>query len=179
VYRDRSASEVRDIYVVRQVNGSWTTPQPVFADNWEINGCPVNGPAVAADGARVAIAWFSSAANVPRVRVTFSNDAGATFGPPVQVDDGENVGRVDVLLLADGSALVCWLAGNIEGGQIKVRRVQANGAVGPPAVIAETDIARSSGFPRMARLGNEVHFAWTEFGNPSRVRTAIATVAGK
>jgi hypothetical protein len=71
------------------------------------------------------------------------------------------------------------LAGNIEGGQIKVRRVQANGAVGPPAVIAETDIARSSGFPRMARLGNEVHFAWTEFGNPSRVRTAIATVAGK
>jgi hypothetical protein len=179
VYRDRSASEVRDIYVVRQVNGSWTTPQPVFADKWEINGCPVNGPAVAADGARVTVAWFSSAANVPRVRVTFSNDAGATFGPPVQVDDGENVGRVDVLLLADGSALVCWLAGNIEGGQIKVRRVQANGAVGPPAVIAETDIARSSGFPRMARLGNEVHFAWTEFGNPSRVRTAIATVAGK
>src|SRR5690349_13583594 len=49
VYRDRSPSEVRDIYIVRQVNGSWTKPQPVFADNWEINGCPVNGPAVAAD----------------------------------------------------------------------------------------------------------------------------------
>ena len=60
VYRDRSATEVRDIYIVRQVNGSWTSPRPVFADNWQINGCPVNGPSVAADGSRVVVAWFSS-----------------------------------------------------------------------------------------------------------------------
>src|SRR5687768_4809384 len=58
VYRDRSATEVRDIYIVRQVNGSWTSPQPVYADNWQINGCPVNGPSVAADGSRVAVAWL-------------------------------------------------------------------------------------------------------------------------
>jgi hypothetical protein len=177
VYRDRSQSEVRDIYVVRQVNGSWTTPQPVFADNWQINGCPVNGPSVAADGERVVVAWFTSAENVPRVKVAFSQDAGATFTQPIQVDDGENVGRVDTLLLSDGSALVCWLSGNVEGGQIKVRRIQSNGSVGPAAVIAQTDISRSSGFPRMARLGDQVHFAWTEFGKPSRVRTAVADLA--
>jgi hypothetical protein len=29
----------------------------------------------------------------------------------------------------------------------------------------------------MARLGDEVHFAWTEFGKPSRVRTAIANIS--
>jgi hypothetical protein len=58
-----------------------------------------------------------------------------------------------------------------------VRRVQADGNVGPPSVIAKTDISRSSGFPRMARFGNEVQFAWTEFGKPSRVRTAIADVS--
>ncbi len=177
VYRDRSPTEVRDIYMVRQVNGSWTKPQPVFADNWEINGCPVNGPAVAADGSRVAVAWFTGAANTPRVKMAFSQDAGATFSQPIQVDDGENVGRVDTLLLPDGSALVCWLAGNVEGGAIKVRRVSADGRVGPPTVIAQTNISRSSGFPRMARLGNHVHFAWTEFGKPSRVRTAVADVA--
>jgi hypothetical protein len=177
VYRDRSQSEVRDIYIVRQVNGSWTMPQPVFADNWQINGCPVNGPVVAADGTRVAVAWFTSAADTPRIKVAFSQDAGATFNQPIQVDDGETVGRVDVLLLPDGSALVCWLSGNVEGGAIKVRRVQANGSIGPPAVIAQTDISRSSGFPRMARLGDQVHFAWTEFGKPSRVRTAVTDVA--
>jgi len=176
VYRDRSASEVRDVYVVRRVNGSWTTPRAVFADNWQINGCPVNGPAVAADGDRVAVAWFTSPAEVPRVKVVFSQDAGATFGQPIQIDDGESVGRVDVLMLPDGSALVCWLSGTTAGGAIKVRRVTANGSVGPPAVIAQTDISRSSGFPRMARLGDEVHFAWTEFGKPSRVRTAVTDV---
>jgi len=177
VYRDRSPTEVRDIYIVRQVNGSWTTPQPVIADNWQINGCPVNGPAVAADGTRVAVAWFSSVAETPRVKIAFSQDAGATFDQPIQVDDGENVGRVDTLLLPDGSALVCWLSGNAQGGAIKVRRVRADGSVGQPAVIAQTDISRSSGFPRMARVGDQVHFAWTEFGKPARVRTAVTDVA--
>jgi len=29
----------------------------------------------------------------------------------------------------------------------------------------------------MALLGNEVHFAWTEFGKPSSVKTAVADVS--
>lgn len=177
VYRDRSSTEVRDIYIVRYLNGAWTSPQPVFADNWQINGCPVNGPSVAADGSRVAVAWFSSVADTPQVKIAFSQDAGATFSRPIQVDDGKNVGRVDALLLPDGSALVCWLSGDVQSGEIKVRRVRADGSVGPASVIAKTDMSRSSGFPRMARRGNEVHFAWTEFGKPSRVRTAVTEIS--
>lgn len=177
VYRDRSQGEVRDIYSVRQANGSWAKPQVVYADNWEINGCPVNGPSVAAAGRNVTVAWFTGAGSKPSVKVAFSSDSGATFGNPIQIDDGETQGRVDVLLLPDSSALVCWLSGNAEGGTIKVRRVKADGSIGPAAVIANTDISRSSGFPRMALLGNQVHFAWTEFGKPSKVRTAVADVS--
>lgn len=177
VYRDRSPSEVRDIYIVRQTNGSWSAPRAVHADNWQINGCPVNGPSIAADGRRVVVAWFTSAGDTPHVKVAFSDDAGASFSTPIHVNDTENVGRVDTLLLPDGSALVCWLSGNVEGGEIKVRRVQADGKLGPPSVIAKTDISRSSGFPRLARFGNQVHFAWTEFGNPSRVRMATVDVS--
>lgn len=176
VYRDRSQNEVRDIYTVRQKSGAWAKPQVVYADNWEINGCPVNGPAVAASGRNVAVAWFTGFGGEPHVKIAFSSDAGATFGSPIQVDDGETQGRVDVLLLPDNSALVCWLSGNAEGGELKVRRIRANGAIGPPAVIAKTDISRSSGFPRMALLGNDVHFAWTEFGKPSKVRMAVAQI---
>jgi len=177
VYRDRSQTEVRDIHVVRHVNGAWTKPQPVAADNWQINGCPVNGPSIAADGATVVVAWFTGVADTTHVKIVFSKDAGATFSQPIQVDEGESVGRVDTVLLPDGSALVCWLSGNTEGGAIKVRRVRADGSLGPAAVIARTDISRSSGFPRMARFGDEVHFAWTEFGKPSHVRTAVADVS--
>lgn len=177
VYRDRSQTEVRDIYFVKQTNGSWGAPQAVHADNWKINGCPVNGPAVAADGRRVAVAWFTGANDTPHVKLAFSDDAAATFGAPIQIDDGEASGRVDVLLLPDGSALVCWMSGNAEGGAIKVRHARSDGTLGPPAVVAQTDISRSSGFPRMARLGDEVHFAWTEFGKPSRVRMATANIS--
>lgn len=176
VYRDRSQNEVRDIYTVGQTNGAWRTPQSVHADNWEINGCPVNGPSISANGKNVAVAWFTGAAGKPTAKIAFSADGGKTFAPPIQFDDGETQGRVDVVLLKDGSALVCWLAGTPEGGAIKVRRVQANGSIGPPSVIAQTDISRSSGFPRMALLGDEVHFAWTEFGKPSKIRTAVSLV---
>ena len=176
VYRDRSQNEVRDIYSVRQANGTWVKPQTVHADNWELNACPVNGPAIAADGRNVAVAWFTGAGGKQSVKVAFSADGGTTFGAPVKIDEGETQGRVDVVMLPDGSALVCWLSGNAEGGAINVRRVQANATLGPPTVIAKTDISRSSGFPRMALLGNEVHFAWTEFGTPSKVRTAVADV---
>ena len=177
VYRDRSESEVRDISLVRFDGTSWSKPQQVNADNWNINGCPVNGPSVAADGSNVAVAWYTGAGGTPHVNVSFSSDAGATFGKAIQVDDGETQGRVDVLLLPDKSALVCWLSGTPEGGEIKVRRVQPDGSKGPPAVLTKTDISRSSGFPRMARLGHEVYFAWTEFGKPSTVRTAVADVS--
>ena len=177
VYRDRSHNEVRDIYAVRQTSGVWRTPQVVYGDNWEINGCPVNGPSIAAAGRNVAVAWFTGAGGKQSVKVAFSTDAGATFGNPIQVDDGETQGRVDLLILPDSSALVCWLSGNAEGGAIKVRRVHANGAVGPPSIIAQTNISRSSGFPRMALMGSEVHFAWTEFGQPSKVRTAVTDIS--
>ncbi len=176
VYRDRSASEIRDIYLVRQNRGVWSGPQPVYADNWKINGCPVNGPAIAAEGRRVVVAWYTEADDVPHVKLAFSDDAAATFGEPIIVDDGEAAGRVDVLQLPDGSALVCWMAGNAERGAVKVRRVEANGKLGPPSEVAATDISRSSGFPRMARLGDQVHFAWTEFGTPAKVRMATANV---
>ena len=177
VYRDRSQNEVRDIYSVRQAGGGWVSPQAVYPDNWEINGCPVNGPAVSANGRDVVVAWFTGAGGTQRVKVAFSSDGGATFAAPIQIDEGETQGRVDVVLLPDKSALVCWLSGTPAGGELQVLRVESSGSLGSSAVIAKTDISRSSGFPRMARLGNEVYFAWTEFGKPARIRMATTDVS--
>ncbi|HYN85636.1 MAG TPA: hypothetical protein VER32_10300 [Pyrinomonadaceae bacterium] len=176
VYRDRSETEVRDVHFVRRRgDGTWSEPRAVSADGWTITGCPVNGPSVAADGRRVAVAWYTEGGG-PRVQVAFSDDAGETFGAPVRVDDGDATGRVDVLLLADGSAVVTWLSGTAEGGAVKARRVRADGVADNVAVVARTDISRSSGFPRTARAGDAVHFAWTQFGKPPRVLTATADV---
>jgi len=177
VYRGRSEREVRDIHSVRKSAAGWSAPRAVHADEWQIKGCPVNGPSVAADGKRAAVAWYTAQGESPRVNVAFSEDAGATFGAAVRVDDGDVVGRADVLLLADGSALVCWMSGESGKGAIKVRRVAPGSALGPIALVAEADVSRSGGFPRMARAGDTVYFAWTQFGKPPRVLTAAADVS--
>ena len=159
---------------VRRVGGEWTEPRTIHDDGWVINACPVNGPAVAAAGRRVAVAWFTGAPG-PRVLVAFSDDAGATFGPPVRVDEGAGQGRVDLVLLDDGAALVSWLERGGEGAEIRLRRVAPDGA-GPAFSLASTSAERASGFPQMARSGDRILFAWTEAGSPPRVRTALGRV---
>jgi hypothetical protein len=186
VYRDRTADEIRDIYVVRQVDGRWSTPKAVHNDGWRIAACPVNGPAIAADGDRVVVAWFTGAADTARVNVAFSDNAGNTFSLPTRVDDGSPAGRVDVALQADGSALVSWLertalpgsqGGGGEGAEVRVRRVRSDGSLGQWSTVARSTVARASGFPQMvATERGEVYFAWTAPGNPSTVRVARAIV---
>jgi hypothetical protein len=177
-YRDRSDKEVRDISIVRLVKGRWTEPRTLHADGWEIHGCPVNGPSVSADGRRVAIAWFTGAKDVARVKLIFSTDAGQTFGQPVQVDEGHPAGRVDVEVLGDGSALVTWLENTANGGEIKIRCVRPDGSREEAKTLSISSVARVSGFPRAARAGSEVVVAWTQPDKPSRVRTAVLSFTG-
>lgn len=177
-YRDRSEAEIRDIYVTRYAGGAWSEPRVVHEDGWEIAACPVNGPAISADGRRVAVAWFTAAQDTPRVRIAFSDDAGATFGAPLRVDGGTPTGRVDVELLAGGDALVSWLERVGEGAELRVRRVRPDGPTGPVMAVAGASAERSSGFPRMARVGRDVVFAWTRPGDPARVQLVTAKLMG-
>lgn len=173
VYRDRSPAEVRDIYVTRMVDGAWTPGQPVHADGWVMPACPVNGPQAAADGDRVAVAWYTGADSTAQVKVAFSSDAGATFGAPARVDGGNPEGRVDVVLLDDGGALVSWIERTGEkDAQVRVRRVGADGRMGEPRTVTGSSSARSSGFPRMIPAGENLVLAWTAPGEPSTVRAA-------
>ena len=176
-YRDRSPEEIRDIGVVRRVDGRWTEPAILHADGWEIPGCPVNGPQVAASGERVVVAWFTGADEDPRVQLAFSDDGGASFSEPIRVDDGDALGRVDVEWLGP-SALVTWIE-RVDGrdGEVRARLMSSDGATGPPLTVARTGSSRASGFPRMAGApdGRGVVLAWTESYDrkgPSRVRVA-------
>ncbi|MEK7401355.1 MAG: exo-alpha-sialidase [Gemmatimonadota bacterium] len=172
-YRDRTMDEIRDIAVVRRVRGAWTQPKLVNEDGWHIAACPVNGPAISADGKNVALAWFTAARDTARVNIAFSSDAGATFSSPVRVDQGKPAGRVDAAILADGSAIVSWV--ERVGGDtaaVQVRRVTPQGRAGEPVTIAASSAARASGFPRLTLSGDRVYFAWTQPTRPSTVRVA-------
>ena len=108
-FRNRSAGEIRDIYVSRFTGGHWSSPAVVHDDNWRIDACPINGPAISARGQNVAVAWFTGKDNQAHTFVAFSTDGGRTFGPADRVDTGVSIGRVGVQLLDDGSAAVTWI----------------------------------------------------------------------
>jgi hypothetical protein len=190
-YRDRSADEVRDILITRRVLGRWTEPRAVYDDAWIIAACPVNGPALAAEGNHVAVAWFTAARDTPRVRIAFSDDAGATFAPPIEVDDGAPAGRVAIVLLPDGSALVSWIERVSGNAEIRVRKIapaarrgaatktvsrSLPGAYSEAFTITTSSAERASGFPRMIRFGDQIILAWTDPSRPSRVHTVRAMI---
>lgn len=166
-FRDRTADEVRDIYVVRRTAAGWSKPVRVGADNWKIPGCPVNGPAIAAAGKQVVVAWFTAAPPKPRVQLAISTDGGATFAKPVLIDIGKSLGRVDLVL--DGTdAVVSWMSLVGNNATIRLRRVSAAGKMGNPFAIAATSAARGSGFPRLAVQEDRLHVAWVEEGDQGR-----------
>ncbi len=183
-FRNRSDDETRDIFVARLDKGKWTEPKAAHADEWRIDACPVNGPALSSRGRDVVIAWFTGKGNQNHAFAAFSKDAGRTFGAPIALDDAKTLGRVDVEMLADGSAIATWIESASSGAQLRARRVEASGRRSVPVTITEMSASRSSGYPRMALSGQELVFAWTEVapgspagsGSTMRVRTAAASV---
>lgn len=180
-FRNRTELEIRDIYVSRLVQGKWSEPQPIANDGWHITGCPVNGPMLAARGRTVVVAWFTGKDRQNRAFAAFSRDAGRTFGAPIRLDENGTVGRVDVELLDDGRAVASWMEFSPSSTEFRIRRVEPSGAKSATATVAPMSSARSSGYPRLARHGNELVMAWVESafvpatgqGAP-RVKTAVA-----
>lgn len=173
VYRDRSPEEIRDIAHVARTGSGWTKPELVSVDGWKIAGCPVNGPQIDAIGPHAATAWFTAAGGKQQVLAAFSTDGGATFGKSVRIDDGKPMGRVDVVMLDESTALVTWLEQTDKAAEIRAARVSIDGTKSPSQKIADSATVRSAGFARATRAGDEVWFTWTEQASDAkRVRVA-------
>jgi len=176
-YRNRTANEVRDIYVTRFAAGRWSVPVTVHNDGWRIEACPINGPAVSARGRDVAVAWFTAKDDKGQAFVAFSHDSGRTFAPPVRVDDASSLGRLGVELLEDGSAAVTWIELANQHSEFRMRTVTPSGVRSAAVRIAETASTR---YPRLAHDRDELLFAWTETDkDSSRVRTARTRLGSK
>jgi hypothetical protein len=174
VYRNRSDQEIRDIAITRLVDGNWTEPSIIHADNWEISGCPVNGPKVVAQGENVLVGWFTAAKGAAKVQYSFSSDAGATFGTPITVEGQGIIGRVEVALLDEKTGIAAWMETNPKGTFLMAARIDNGGKMGKRWEVGAMDSGRKSGFPQLEVLGDRVYFAWTEVkGETNQVRTVF------
>ncbi len=178
VYRDRQPAspddDVRDIAVRRRVREVWEPGRLVHADGWRIDGCPVNGPAAAAAGNAVAVAWFTLATGEPEMRVAFSGNAAGGFAPPTRFDEGSPRGWPDIVLLDDGTAAILWLeAGEGGRGEVRLRRMTPDGLPSESLLIAEAPAGRDAGMLQMERRDDRLIIAWRDGG----VRAASVDIA--
>jgi hypothetical protein len=171
VYRDRSAEEVRDIYVTRLVEGVWTVPQPIHNDNWEIAGCPVNGPSVAAMKERVAVAWFSAKDDTPKIQLVMSSDSGLSFSDPIVVESPNTNGRVGAVILESSEIVVSWMDTTDEA-KIMLSRYDIKGDFLGSTEVASSSASRRSGFPIIDAVGNSVYVTWTDISTTPQVKVA-------
>jgi hypothetical protein len=163
-YRGHTPENIRDISLLRNNQGQWSQPLVAHADNWHFAGCPVNGPHLDADRKRAVIAWFTAAQDQPTVNVAFSNDGGANFSAPIRVDEGNAIGRAQVVLLPGHSAVVLWLEHISGTTRLLARGVQEDGVMETP-----TEVSRGSdlGYPHAARAADGILITWAE-GPPVR-----------
>src|SRR5438105_2291961 len=99
------------------------------------------------------MSWFTAKGDQEHAFVAFSHDPGGTFGPPVRIDDVKSVGRVDVELLDDNSAVATWVEFSNQQSRFEARRIDEHGKRAPAAVVASSSGRR---YPRLARFGNEL-----------------------
>ena len=163
VYRDRGEKEVRDIYSVKNINGTWEEPNVVHDDGWIINGCPVNGPKVAVNSKDLAIAWFTVSNDNPLVNVSFSKNNGNSFGAPVKVNDHDAIGRVDVSFLNDEEVIVSYMEVDDIGTYLRIKKVSFDGKISEPITISKIDGGRNTGVPQLEIIDSEIFIVWTIF----------------
>ncbi|MFT5998866.1 MAG: hypothetical protein ACI81P_001321 [Neolewinella sp.] len=167
-YRDRSEQEIRDIgYVIKPTGGEWSTPKLVHADNWEISGCPVNGPALAAnDAGNIAVIWYTAPADRAQIRFSRYDAANDAFSPPLLLDDNTPLGRVDLQLAEDGTAYATALTTkeDTDDAFLTLWTISPSGEVSRED-LATTSAARSAGFPKIALFQNKLYWTRTVLGD--------------
>ena len=150
-YRNHTSEEIRDIYTVREQAGEWQTGTSLHNDGWHIQGCPVNGAALAQRQDEIAIAWYTGLEEKASLQVGFSNDGGATF-PVIRKIDADR----GASLAADWAARHCIpgaggrTAHMAHAGKWNVTSGCCGGALARFRTPSDRNCARNDGWPGLS-----------------------------
>jgi hypothetical protein len=168
VYRDRSEKEIRDIGVVKFTGSKPSAPQRLHNDLWTMPGCPVNGPALAAQGGRFLSVWPTMAAGPMAIRVALS-DAQAFKAPITLAEGSAELGRLDVVALPRDGWLVSRVTTTERVPALTLTTLDSEG-------VTQTDQTVASpvgGYPRLAMHDGTVLVVFTEPNGSGDSRVAV------
>ena len=172
VWRDRSPDEIRNIAIARWDGSHWSEPRAVHDDAWKVPGCPVNGPSIAAQNERLAVAWFTAAGEEPQMRLAFGSASDLQFAAPIVFDRGKAMGRVDLELDDAGNAQVLWLS-TLDPAHAAIlwTSITPSGEIQAPETVTTLEASRAIGLPQFVLVDGAAIVVWTEGdANRSRIR---------
>lgn len=164
LYRDHTEEEIRDIAAVNFNNlGDATNPQIIYNDQWNIAGCPVNGPRSVVNGDEIGVTWFTMGEDgVAKVNFSVSKDDGKTYSAPLVIDE-HNLGRVDIVAF-EGDYYISYMDQSESGSEVKIAKI-SRGQIINTHTIVQVAASRKTGFPRMALLPDGILITYTNVEN--------------
>ncbi|HEX8720341.1 MAG TPA: sialidase family protein [Pyrinomonadaceae bacterium] len=136
-WRQVLPGDFRHIAVAASADGgeSFNAPVVVSDDRWELSGCPVSGPALAAgEGGSLRVVWYTAGeAGRPGLYGSDSADGGRTFAPRRAVREGDLRGTP--ALLADGRGRLVTVFQGADASGANGLWLAGATADGPPATL--------------------------------------------
>lgn len=135
---------------------SFSPPAIVSDDRWEIQGCPVSGPALAAAGGSLRVLWYTAGeAGRPGLYWSESSDGGRTFGPRQTLAETGGRGTPALLKGAGGGFIAVW-----EGSEGATPVTLMAGLNGDGRPTEPSTLASGGALPAAAEAGGQVFVAY-------------------
>ncbi len=160
---------MRDIAFAKSADGGrhFDPLVRVSEDNWELNGCPEDGPTIAVDRTgTIHIAWATLIdEGEPQKAVFYATSRdGKAFSPRARVPTaGITPGHPQLTLTSDGGAAIVW--DETVGGlrRVSLSRVSPDRTIGPAQVLSGRE---SVSHPVIVRSGADLVVAWASRDEP-------------
>lgn len=160
---------IRDIAATTSVDdgGTFAEPSRVSHDNWQIAGCPDDGPALAVDAAHtVHVVWPTLLDGAEPVGALFyaTSDDGRKYSARVRVPTlgGSKPTHPQIAVTADGRAMLAWdevPPGGVRTAAVSVVTTSAGQPhIGTPVPLNDGEAAS---YPVLATTDGGVLAAWT------------------
>ena len=165
VYRDRADDETRNFSYVFSTDPEldrWSSPKVVHDDGWRVDGCPVNGAALASAGEELAVAWFTMGEDAaPKVLCSFWNKETLSFGDVLRVDAGRPLGRISAAMLPSGELAISWLEemDGEDAAEWRLALTERDAEGVDSQRLLDTSASRASGISALSAQGEELFFS--------------------
>jgi hypothetical protein len=158
----------RDIAFTMSRDGgrSFDEPSRVSEDEWQLDGCPENGPALAVDASRrIHVLWPTLVRNgdaeTLKLFHAFSVD-GRVFTPRVELPTAGAAYHPQLVVAPDGSLVAAW--DELEAGERRVRAARGEAGAGGRYVFSGLRVAGDApgAYPALATTANHTVVAWAQ-----------------